>query len=39
MGQYFFKMSQAEKNDILDKHKTIYDGYVTEYGQQRNTQP
>jgi hypothetical protein len=39
MGQYFFKMSQAEKNDILDKHKTIYDGYVTEYGQQSNTQP
>ncbi len=39
MGQYFFKMSQAEKNNILDKHKTIYDGYVTEYGQQNNTQP
>jgi hypothetical protein len=39
MAQYFFKMSQAEKNDILDKHKTIYDGYVTEYGQQSNTQP
>ena len=32
MAQYFFKMSQAEKNDILDKHKTIYDGYVTQYG-------
>ena len=39
MGQYFFKMSQSEKNDILDKHKTIYDGYVTQYGQQSNTQP
>lgn len=39
MGQYFFKMSQAEKNNILDKHKTIYDGYVTEYGQQSNMQP
>jgi hypothetical protein len=39
MSQYFFKMSQAEKNSILDKHKTIYDGYVTEYGQQSNTQP
>lgn len=39
MAQYFFKMSQAEKNDILDKHKTIYDGYVTEYGQQPNIQP
>jgi hypothetical protein len=32
-------MSQAEKNSILDKHKTIYDGYVTQYGQQSNTQP
>lgn len=39
MGQYFFKMSQAEKNSILDKHKTIYDGYVTEYGKQSNEQP
>ena len=39
MSQYFFKMSQAEKNSILDKHKTIYDGYVTQYGQQSNTQP
>jgi len=39
MAQYFFKMSQAEKNDILDKHKTIYDGYVTQYGQQPNIQP
>ena len=39
MAQYFFKMTQAEKNNILDQHKTIYDGYVTEYGQQSNTQP
>ena len=39
MGQYFFKMSQAEKNDILDKHKSVYDGYVTEYGNTNNEQP
>jgi hypothetical protein len=39
MNQYFFKMSQAEKNNILDQHKTIYDGYVTQFGQQSNTQP
>lgn len=39
MAQYFFKMSQAEKNDILDKHKTLYDGYVTEYGKGSNMQP
>ena len=39
MAQYFFKMSQSERNNILDQHKTIYDGYVTQYGQQSNTQP
>lgn len=39
MNQYFFKMSKAEKNDILDKHRTIYDGYVTEYGKTNNEQP
>jgi hypothetical protein len=39
MNQYFFKMSQAEKNNILDQHKTIYDGYVTNYNQESNTQP
>ena len=39
MNQYFFKMSKAEKNDILDKHKTLYDGYVTEYGKPNNQQP
>jgi hypothetical protein len=39
MNQYFFKMSQAEKNNILDQHKTIYDGYVTQFGQASNTQP
>lgn len=39
MAQYFFKMTQAEKNNILDQHKTVYDGYVTQYGQGSNTQP
>lgn len=39
MAQYFFKMSQAEKNNILDQHKTLYDGYVTEYGKGSNMQP
>jgi len=39
MSQYFFKMSQAEKNNILDQHKTIYDGFVTQFGQTSNTQP
>jgi len=32
-------MNQAEKNDILDQHKHVYDGYVTTYGQQINQQP
>jgi len=39
MNQYFFKMSQAEKNNILDQHKTLYDGYVTNHNQEPNTQP
>ena len=39
MAQYFFGMTQAEKNDILDKHKSVYDGYVTQYGQGNNQQP
>ena len=39
MAQYFFKMTNEDKNNILNQHKTIYDGYVTEYGQQTNKQP
>jgi hypothetical protein len=32
-------MKQAEKNDILNQHKKVYDGFVTTYGQQINQQP
>lgn len=39
MNQYFFKMSKAERENILDKHKTVYDGYVTEFGKTNNQQP
>lgn len=39
MNAYFFKMSQAERNTILDQHKEVYNGYVTTYGQQINQQP
>jgi len=39
MNAYFFKMSQEEKNNILDQHKKVYDGFVTTYGQQINQQP
>jgi hypothetical protein len=28
-------MTQAEKNNILDQHKTIYDGFATQYGQPK----
>lgn len=38
MNQYFFNVTKEERENILDKHKTIYDGYVTEYGQG-NTYP
>lgn len=35
MNSYFFKMNQAERNNILDQHRTIYDGFATQYGQQK----
>jgi len=39
MNAYFFKMNQAERNDILNQHRKVYDGFVTTYGQQINQQP
>jgi len=39
MNAYFFKMDQQEKDNILDQHKHIYDGYVTKYNQQSNQTP
>jgi hypothetical protein len=30
MNSYFFKMTNEEKNSILDQHKSLYDGYVTQ---------
>jgi len=38
MNAYFFKMTQAEKNDILEQHKELYNGYVTN-NIQSNMQP
>jgi hypothetical protein len=38
MAQYFFGITREEKENILNQHKTIYDGYVTQYGQN-NEQP
>lgn len=39
MNAYFFKMSKDEKNNILDQHKQLYDGYVTKYNQESNETP
>ena len=39
MNAYFFKMNQAERNDILDQHKSLYNGYQTMQPQYSNTQP
>lgn len=38
MNAYFFKMTNEERTNILDQHKEVYDGYVTNYSQT-NTQP
>jgi len=32
-------MSKDEKNNILDQHKHLYDGYVTKYNQESNQYP
>lgn len=37
MNAYFFKMTKEEKENILDKHKHVYDGYVTEYVKPNQT--
>lgn len=39
MNAYFFKMNREEKDNILDQHKQLYDGYVTRYNQESNQTP
>jgi|LauGreDrversion4_2_1035121.scaffolds.fasta_scaffold08052_7 hypothetical protein len=39
MNAYFFKMNREEKDNILDQHKQVYDGYVTRYNQESNQTP
>jgi hypothetical protein len=39
MNAYFFKMTNEERNNILDQHKEVYDGYVTSYAQPEKEQP
>ena len=38
MNAYFFNMTNEERTNILDQHKEIYDGYVTQYANT-NEQP
>ena len=38
MNAYFFKMTNEERTNILDQHKEVYDGYVTQYAKP-NEQP
>jgi hypothetical protein len=38
MNSYFFKMSREEKDNILDQHKEIYNGFATN-NVAPNTQP
>jgi hypothetical protein len=39
MNSYFFKMNKQERENILDQHRHVYDGYVTKYNQQSNQYP
>ncbi len=39
MNAYFFKMNKQERDNILDQHKQVYDGYVTRYNNQSNETP
>lgn len=39
MNAYFFKMTNEERENILDQHKHLYDGYVTKYNQESNQTP
>lgn len=38
MGQYLLNLTEEEKNNILDKHKTIYNGFSVKQNSN-NTQP
>lgn len=39
MNAYFFNISDEERKNILDKHKTLYDGYVVRGNNVPNEQP
>jgi hypothetical protein len=39
MNAYFFNTTKEERDNILDQHKKVYDGYVTRYNQESNMTP
>jgi len=39
MNAYFFKMNKQDRDNILDQHKQVYDGYVTRYNKENNETP
>ena len=39
MNAYFFNTTREERENILDQHKKLYDGYVTRYNQESNMTP
>ena len=39
MNSHFLNVTKEERENILDKHKTLYDGYAVRYGQPSNEQP
>jgi hypothetical protein len=39
MNAYFFNTTKEERENILDQHKKVYDGYVTRYNQESNMTP
>lgn len=39
MNSYFFKMNKQERENILDQHKHLYDGYVTRDNTISNQTP
>ena len=39
MNAYFFKMSKEDRDNILDQHKELYNGYVMQNQTNSNRQP
>jgi hypothetical protein len=39
MNSHFLNVTKEERENILDKHKTLYNGYAVRYGQPASEQP